>query len=129
MGMARILIVDDEEMDRVLLSEVLHQAGHEPLFAPNGQSALRIWRSSNIDLVVTDIVMPELDGLGLLEQLREEDPWVRVIAISGVSAKRLNEAARAGAQAILTKPVNPEELVREISRALSESGSWLDVED
>jgi len=127
--MARILIVDDEEMDRVLLSQVLHQAGHEALFAPNGEAALRIWNKSPADMVVTDIVMPGLDGLGLIEALKEEDPWVRVIAISGVSAKKLNEAARAGALAILTKPVDPEELLQEISRALSENGSWRDVED
>ena len=126
--MARILIVDDEEMDRVLLAEVLQRAGHEPLFAPNGQAAHRIWKKSAIDLVVTDIVMPELNGLELLEALKEEDPWVRVIAISGITAKKLNEAAQSGALAILTKPVDPEGLLREISRALSGSGSWRDVE-
>ncbi|MFH1766098.1 MAG: response regulator [Gemmatimonadota bacterium] len=127
--MARILIVDDEEMDRVLLSEILHQAGHEPRFAPNGQAALKIWKASDIDLVITDIVMPELNGLELLEALREEDPWVRVIAISGITAKKLNEAARAGALAILTKPIDPRELLLEINRALSESGSWRELED
>ena len=126
--MARILIVDDEEMDRVLLAEFLQQAGHEPLFAPNGNAALRIWKKGQVDLVVTDIVMPGLDGLGLLEALREEDPWVRVIAISGITAKKLNDAARSGAVAILTKPIDPGELVREIDKALSERGSWRDVE-
>jgi len=120
--MARILIVDDEEMDRVLLAEILRQAGHEPLFASNGQAALRLWRKSAIDLVVTDIVMPELNGLELLKSLREEDPWVRVIAISGITAKKLNQAARAGALAILTKPVDPDELLLEISRALAGTG-------
>jgi CheY-like chemotaxis protein len=125
--MAKILIVDDEEMDRILLAEVLQQAGHEPLYAPNGEAALRIWRKTKVDLVVTDIVMPELSGLELLENLKEEDPWVRVIAISGITAKQLNEAARSGAKAILTKPVDPEELVREITKALNETGSWTDV--
>ena len=126
--MARILIVDDEEMDRVLLSEVLHRAGHEPLFAPNGQVALRIWKKGKVDLVVTDIAMPELDGLGLLESMREEDPWVRVIAISGVAAHKLERAASAGAKAVLTKPVDPRELVHEIDKALNSSGSWLEIE-
>jgi CheY-like chemotaxis protein len=117
--MARILIVDDEEMDRLLLAEVLQEAGHEPLFAPDGLQALQIWRNSSIDLVVTDIVMPELDGLELLRTLLSEDPGAPVIAISGITAKNLNKAAASGAYAILTKPVNPEELLREISRALS----------
>ena len=126
--MARILIVDDEEMDRILLSEVLHQAGHEPLFAPNGNAALRIWQKGGVDLVVTDIVMPGLDGLGLLEALREEDPWVQVIAISGITAKKLNEASRSGAFAILTKPVDPEELLKQIENALEGQNSWEDME-
>lgn len=116
--MARILIVDDEEMDRVLLADVLLDAGHEPLFASDGRSALKIWRESQVDLVVTDMVMPELDGLGLLEAMRGEDPEVRVIAISGVTAKGLNKAGLMGANAILTKPVDPSELLEEIARSM-----------
>jgi len=117
--MARILIVDDEEMDRLLLAEVLREGGHEPLFAPDGRQALTIWRNSTIDLVVTDIVMPQLDGLELLETLIAEDPDAPVIAMSGITAKNLNKAVEVGAYAILTKPVNPEELLDEISRALA----------
>jgi len=120
--MARILIVDDEEMDRVLLAEFLVRAGHEPLFAPNGETALRIWKKGQVDLVVTDIVMPGINGLELLEALKAEDPWVRVIAISGITAKKLNEAARSGALAILTKPVDPGELVHEIDKGLTGTG-------
>jgi CheY-like chemotaxis protein len=116
--MARILIVDDEEMDRVLLAGVLADAGHEPLFASDGRSALKIWRESRIDVVVTDMVMPELDGLGLLEAIRGEDPDARVIAISGITARGLNKAGWMGAQAILTKPVDPSELLEEIERSM-----------
>jgi CheY-like chemotaxis protein len=116
--MARILIVDDEEMDRVMLADVLETAGHISLFASDGRSALKIWRESSVDVVVTDMVMPALDGLGLLEAMRAEDPDVKVIAISGITAKNLNKAGLMGAHAILTKPVNPSELLEEISRAV-----------
>ena len=122
--MAKILIVDDEEMDRVLMAEVLQDAGHEPLFASDGNTALRIWKDSPVDLVVTDIVMPELDGLELLEAVKLDDPGVPVIAISGISAKSLNKAARIGAAAILTKPVNAAELLDEVSRALIGDRIW-----
>jgi len=116
--MGRILVVDDEEMDRVLMGYILREAGHETLLASDGESALRIWRSESIDLVVTDIVMPEMDGLNLLEAIRMEDPGLPIIAVSGISAKRLNKAARAGARAILTKPVDPSELLAEVEEAL-----------
>jgi CheY-like chemotaxis protein len=110
-------------MDRVFLASMLQDAGHEPLFAADGQAALRIWRNSAVDLVVTDIVMPGLNGVELLETLKREDPGVLVIAMSGISAKNLNKAARSGAVAILTKPVNPQELLTEISGALKTSNS------
>ena len=117
--MARILIVDDEEMDRILVAEVLREAGHDPVFAPDGLQALQVCRNSNVDLVVTDIVMPELDGLTLLESLMEEKSDAPVIAMSGVTAKDLNAAARKGAYAVLTKPVDPAELMKELARALA----------
>jgi CheY-like chemotaxis protein len=120
--MAKILIVDDDEMDRVLLSQVLHGAGHEPLFAPNGKAALRTWRRNPADLVVTDIAMPELNGLELIEELRMEDPWVRIIAISGVSADMLDTAQHRGAVATLVKPVDVGELLAEIEKALEDHG-------
>jgi CheY-like chemotaxis protein len=126
--MARILIVDDDEMDRVLLSQALHRAGHEPLFAPNGKAALRIWKRNPADLVVTDIAMPELDGLELIEALRLEDPWVRVIAISGVSADKLQSAERIGAVATLVKPVDAGELLSAIEKALEGHGPLRDFE-
>jgi CheY-like chemotaxis protein len=125
--MAKILIVDDDEMDRVLISQALHEAGHEPLFAPNGKAALRTWRRNPSDLVVTDIAMPELNGLELIEELRMDDPWVPIIAISGVSADKLESAQRHGAVATLVKPVDAGELVAEIEKALENPGPLKDM--
>lgn len=124
--MARILIVDDDEMDRVLLAEVLHQAGHESIFSPNGATALRVLEKKPVDVVVTDIVMPELDGIALIEKIREEDPWARVIAISGASDVNLEMAGNSGAMAVLKKPVDPEELVQAIDKALEDHDTWKD---
>jgi CheY-like chemotaxis protein len=127
--MAKILIVDDEEMDRVLLSQVLQSGGHEPLFAPNASVALRIWARNPADLVVTDIVMPEVNGIQLIEALREEDPWIRIIAISGADPSILELAGESGARATLTKPVDPRKLLEEIDKALedfSEMGEVLE---
>ena len=125
--MAKILIVDDDEMDRVLISQSLAAAGHEPLFAPNGKAALRIWRRNPADLVVTDIAMPDLNGLELIEALRLEDPWVRIIAISGVAADKLHSAEQIGALATLVKPVDVGALLSEIERVLEEHGPLEDM--
>ncbi len=118
--MARILIVDDEEMDRVLLSGVLQQGGHEPLFASNAAAAKRIWARSPVDLVVTDIVMPEVNGVELIEALREEDPWIRIIAVSGASPSILALASGSGAVATMAKPVDPKRLLEAIDKALED---------
>jgi CheY-like chemotaxis protein len=119
MIMPRILIVDDDPMQRALISDTLMGAGHETIIASDGRAALETYRDTVVDLVVTDMVMPGLDGLELLKALKEEDPEIPIIAVSGISADKLNKSARFGAQAILIKPLDPEELIREVETALS----------
>ena len=69
--MARILVVDDEEMDRVLNRTILENAGHYLLFAANGETALRMCRVEDVELVVTDLAMPDFNGLRFIRELRE----------------------------------------------------------
>jgi CheY-like chemotaxis protein len=126
--MARILIVEDDEMDRVLLSTVLAQAGHDPVFAPNGKSALRIWIKAPADVVVTDLAMPELGGLDLIRVLKKGDPWVRIIAISGAKAHQLATAREYGALATLAKPIDAGKLVELVNKLLEQHGHWSDVQ-
>lgn len=116
--MARILIVDDDLTHRALAFQVLVGAGHEVFVAADGKSALDLFRKTPVDLVVTDMVMPRMDGLQLLKALKEEDPDLPVIAVSGVSAEKLNKSARFGAEAILVKPVDPGEFLRQVEMAL-----------
>lgn len=119
--MARILIVDDEEMDRFLESSVLEEAGHEVLFAPNGQAALAMLRENLIDLTITDLAMPELNGLRLIQAIRAKDPVARIIAISGANAEQLDMAEDFGAMGTLFKPVAPEALLKEVEEVLAAS--------
>ena len=72
--MARILIVDDEELSIDVPREILSRAHHEILTARNGVSALELYKRESPDLVVTDIIMPEMNGLDLIENLRLADP-------------------------------------------------------
>ena len=83
--MAHILIVDDEEIERLLGRTALEGAGHQLLFAPNGEAALRAYQNNDIDLVITDLTMPGMNGMLLIEQIMAENNHALIIAVSGVS--------------------------------------------
>ncbi len=116
--MARILIVDDEEIDRILERTVLEEDGHDLLFASDGEAALKILRSGDVDLVLTDLVMPNFNGLRFIKELREEAFLMPVIAISGWAADQLDLALQYGADFSLPKPVDPETLREAVDDAL-----------
>ena len=118
--MARILIVDDAEAERLLLSSILVNAGYEVRFAKEGHSALAKWNSGSFDLVVTDLAMPRLDGLQLIQEIRQADPSARIIAISGVRPDQLGLALEYGAVDALYKPVDPRKLLKAIEEALAD---------
>lgn len=117
--MARILMVDDDEMERVYAAEVLRWGGHEPVFAPDGQTALEIFEQGDIDVVVTDLAMPKLNGLDLIREVRKLDPDARIVAISGTTPEQLEDAERLGAAYTFAKPWDPRELVQAVDRAFA----------
>jgi len=82
-SMATILVIDDQEPIRVLLRTALEEAGHEILEASNGRLGLALYRASAADLIITDIVMPEMDGLEMMVDLTRSFLNVKVIVISG----------------------------------------------
>jgi CheY-like chemotaxis protein len=116
--MARILIVDDEEGDRLFESTVLINAGHEVRFAGDGETALAKWSGGEFDLVLTDLAMPRLSGLQLIQEIKRADPLARIIAISGVSADQLGLAEEYGAAQCLRKPLDPRALIKAIDEVL-----------
>ena len=81
--MANILVVDDEAPVRNLLSDVLEKEGYTVFTAETGVEASTIYNANNIDLIITDLVMPEKGGIDLIMELKKQDPGVKVIAISG----------------------------------------------
>lgn len=121
--MAHILIVDDTAPVRFALSTVLQEHGHQTAESADGQQALDSLASRAFDIVVTDIFMPEIDGIELITRLREERPDMKIIAISGGGARfvpsfAINLAHHMGADIALQKPVNSEELLSAV-QALS----------
>ena len=119
--MARILIVDDDDMERTMERAILEKLGHELYFAVDGVNALETLRAEDIDVVITDMVMPHIDGLSLIHEIRRMDEGVEVIAVSGVSRDELALARELGASETLVKPLDPEKLVEAVNNAVMRS--------
>ena len=120
--MARILIVDDEPQVLEILARILERHGHTVLKAADGETALRMYAGNPTDVVITDILMPEMDGLELLIRMRGAFPEARIIALSGGGfigkEEVLRDAVRLGAVGVLEKPFSPEGCLEAVRRAL-----------
>src|SRR5262245_55566973 len=121
--MQRILISDDEQDTRLVLREILEEAGFRVEEATNGAEALKLCRIMPMDLIITDLFMPEKDGLEFLMELRRRNRLLPVIAISGgghlfSKAEALSVAQDLGATAILNKPFTCEEILRVVRSSL-----------
>jgi CheY-like chemotaxis protein len=117
--MARVLVVDDDPQARTLLQSTLHDLGHDVVMAPDGEAALSLYEEAEPDLVITDLVMPVLNGVLLAEHLNNLNPLVRIIAISGKGEQHLQRARQAGARAVLRKPIDRIQIMKEVDRVLS----------
>ena len=122
MAMSRILVVDDDRFSRDLCRRILEEAGDlEVCDAEDVDSAMEIIRQGGIDLVISDMVMPEKSGLDLMELLRLEDPGLKVILITGYgSIENAVTAMKMGAMDYICKPLNPEEFRIVVKRALEQ---------
>ncbi|MBP8985802.1 MAG: sigma-54-dependent Fis family transcriptional regulator [Syntrophobacterales bacterium] len=120
--MEKILVVDDEANMRLVLSALLKKGGYEVVEAENGLEALRVLKAGDVDVVVTDLRMPKLDGMGLLEEVVEDYPSTPVIMITahGTVATAV-DAMKKGAFDYITKPFDQNELKRVIRKALKTS--------
>ena len=120
--MASILIIDDNDPIRSLLRRLLERVGHTVYEAADGKTALRMYAGNPADLVITDIYMPEMDGIEFLIRVREAFPEARVIALSGGShigkEDVLRDATLLGAVGVLEKPFTVEECLELVRRAL-----------
>ena len=115
----KILVVDDEEAIREVVSTLLEAQGYRCTVCPNGRVALETFRKDTFDLVLSDIVMPEMDGLKLLNQLRQDDPDVPVIMVTAMHDIAIAlEAIRAGAYDYILKPFEKDQLHLSVRRAL-----------
>jgi PAS domain S-box-containing protein len=117
-----VLVVDDEAGIRGLVRGILQSAGYEVLEAEDGQQAMKQAERPGVDLVITDVVMPEQEGIETIQLLRKRRPNLKIIVMSGAAmgGVYLDMAKKLGAHAVLAKPVQPDQLLETVRRILSE---------
>lgn len=120
--MDRILVIEDNTALREALCELLHQAGYEPVAMANGRQAAQLHRAEPVQMIVTDIFMPETDGLEIIAEFRRSFPEVKIIAVSGGGSRGMMEllsvAQRMGAQRVFMKPFDIHELLVAVEELL-----------
>ncbi len=113
--MPYVLIIDDDAMIRNLLCEIFAREGYQTAGAANGKEGLKMYRERPADVVVTDMIMPEMEGLETIMAIRKDNPEAKIIAISGGGRDSPDDylvlARGFGANATFTKPVERQALL------------------
>ena len=116
----RILLAEDDDSMRGFLERALAKAGYEVIAFANGKDAHERLQEEPFTLLLTDIVMPQMDGIELARRAAELDPQLKIMFITGFAAVTLNTNSRAPKNArVLSKPFHLKDLVREIDRLLA----------
>lgn len=122
--MAKILVIDDDELICNMISAVLRRDGHEVDTAINGTDGVAMAKADAPEIVITDILMPEKEGVETIMELQANNPYIKIIAISGGGRVRnmtfLEMAKKVGARHILEKPFRPAALMDAINDLLDE---------
>jgi DNA-binding response OmpR family regulator len=122
--MSKILIIDDEVHILLMLKKMLERAGYEVDIASNGTEGLDLFRKDLPDLVITDIIMPEKEGLETIREMRKENAELKILAMSGggkISAENYLDTAKIfGASGIIEKPFNQSRLLSIVEGLMNE---------
>jgi CheY-like chemotaxis protein len=131
--MANILLVEDDPLVLETLTAVLESKGHRVTSASNGLVALKEYAKAAFDLVISDIIMPDMEGIGMILELRRNNPDIKILAISGGgrtgNTDFLHVAKKLGAMAILQKPIRPVELFHTLDQCLDSDVHHIDPTD
>jgi DNA-binding NtrC family response regulator len=116
-----ILVVEDDPTSSRVLTAALKTAGHQVMNAGDGTQALELLATQNFELVITDLVMPNLNGLNLIKAIRLKWPHMPLILMSGYLSKNAGRAIIDQTAVFLQKPINPTTLMMTVERLLSKS--------
>lgn len=120
--MASILVIDDEAVARLAMTDILEHAGHHVEEADSGRTAAQLYRTEQFDVIITDIIMPDQDGIETILDVRRQNPAAKIIAVSGGGRGQaglyLSLSKGLGASQILLKPFSAEELLAAVRLCL-----------
>lgn len=117
--MERILVIDDDVLMLDVVREMLEQEGYQVTTASSGEEGLRLFAENPADVLITDIIMPNKDGVSVIEEVKKQSPDARVIAMSGTPKVETFEAAvGADANRVLAKPFNLDELLDAVAQLI-----------
>lgn len=116
--MRRILLAEDDEAMRAFLARALEKAGYEVVSFNNGADALDRLKQEPFTLLLTDIVMPRMDGIELARRASTLDPDIKIMFITGFAAVTLNSETQPKDSRVLSKPFHLRDLVREVDKLL-----------
>lgn len=124
-AMTEILVIDDEPEICAMIGEILELAGYQVREAHDGIEGISLCRARQPALVITDVVMPEMEGLELIRELSREMPETPILAISGAEnlGIYLRAAGAFGASACMEKPFDPDDLLRAVEAALNHAAA------
>jgi CheY-like chemotaxis protein len=123
MKMAKILVIDDDDVVRETIVQMLEENGHAVISAEDGRRGVIAYLAERPDLVVTDIIMPEKEGIQTIMEIRAERPNAKIIAMSGGgrigNTDFLKIARQLGASDVIAKPFDPDDFIRRVARCLT----------
>ncbi len=129
--MATVLVIDDDQTTRTMIGTAIEELGHQVTYALDGEEGVLMIKSKAYDVVFMDLAMPKKNGVIAIQEIIEEFPATKIVAVSGKDTEMLERAVEYGALQALTKPITPKQAQDTVEKLLHgrPTGGWDDVRD
>ncbi len=129
--MATVLVIDDDQTTRAMIGTAVEELGHQATYGLDGEEGVQMVRSNEYDVVFMDLAMPNKNGLIAIQEILEEFPGTKIVAVSGKDPEMLERAKEYGALKALTKPITPKQVQDAVEELLHgrPTGGWDDVRE
>ena len=127
--MATVLVIDDDQTTRAMIGTAVEELGHQATYALDGEEGVQMIKANTYDVVFMDLAMPNKNGLIAIQEILEEFPGTKIVAVSGKDTEMLERAVEYGALQALTKPITPKQVQDSVEELLhgGPTGGWDNV--